>query len=555
MTLALLAGCCLAAAAAAAPAGALAAGPGCPSVGPLTMNENQSAQAQAQCTDVGSVAYSISTAAASGTATIDALTGAITYQPNPGFVGGDSFAFQASALDGTVTQTVVVTVYGPPAAQITAPAGGQTYPIGQTVATAFACSDPRGPGIAHCQDSTGGSGSAGSLDTGTPGQHTYTVTATSQDGQTATARITYVVAARPAARIASPGNGQTYALNQLVPTSFQCSEGAGGPGIRSCDDSNGASRGSGRLSTAGLGPHTYSATATSLDGQTDTVVIHYTVAGAPTASVASPLNGESYYWQSIPAGVFSCAPGAYASLSSCTASVDGSPVGSVSGPPVALPDAIGPHTFTVRAADADGQTSTQTVTYTSTLALLPVVSITAPVFGATYAEGQVVRASYRCSAAKGGAAVRSCAGSVGNGRAINTRSVGRHTFTVTATDVTGQSNSVQLAYNVIGTSSRFAIRRVTVSRRGLATVSLTLPGPGRVSIVATAWERAHRLTYGRCTRRVTAAGGLRIGVRPNRRGRALLRARRGRKLLALVVTYTPAGRSPTRLSTRRVRLP
>ena len=449
---------------------------------------------------------------------------------------------------------VAVTVYGPPVAQITAPASGQTYAVGQSVPTAFACSDPRGPGISGCQDSRGGSGAGGSLDTAAPGPHSYTVTAHSRDGQTATASIGYTVAAAPAARITSPASGQTYALNQFVPTAFACSEGAGGPGIQSCADSNGSAKGTGRLNTAGLGPHTYSVTAASRDGQTAVTVIRYTVAGAPRVAITSPLNGESYYWQAIPTGQFSCTPGAYAVLTSCTASVDGKVVGSASGVP--LSDAIGTHTFTVTASDADGQTSTQTVRYGSSLAQLPLVSITTPVFGATYSVGQVVLADYACSAAgQGGAALRSCTGSVRSGRAIDTSSPGMHTFTVTAVDVTGQSNSVQLVYSVTGTANQFVIGRVSVRRRGLVIVTLTLPGPGRVSVLATAGgKHVRRLVYGRSARQVRAAGPVQIRLRPSRRGRALLRARRRRKHLVLTVTFTPAGGSPYRIRSRPIPL-
>lgn len=84
-----------------------------------------------------------------------------------------------------------------PTAMITSPAGSQTYTVGQTVRTSFSCADSEyGPGITSCKDSDEVSSGAGRLDTATVGTRTYTVTATSRDGQMSAASIAYTVAAK-----------------------------------------------------------------------------------------------------------------------------------------------------------------------------------------------------------------------------------------------------------------------------------------------------------------------------------------------------------------------
>jgi hypothetical protein len=99
-------------------------------------------------------------------------------------------------------------------------------------------------------------------------------------GDYATAQVALTIAAPPAALISTPPGGGTYEVGQSVPTAFSCAEGVGGPGMLSCGDSTGtgsASGGFGHLNTSVAGSHTYTVTAVSKDGQSDTASISYLV--------------------------------------------------------------------------------------------------------------------------------------------------------------------------------------------------------------------------------------------------------------------------------------
>jgi hypothetical protein len=145
--------------------------------------------------------------------------------------------------------------------------------------------------------------------------------------------VTSPVVGPPSASIGSPADDETFGLDQPVATSFSCSDPPGAPGIASCTDSNGSTS-QGVLDTGTAGTFSYTATARSVDGQTGTASISYTVARgsqaiafssrAPTTAVA----GGSPYAVSATGGA-SGNPVTFSSATGSVCTVSGSTVGFV----------------------------------------------------------------------------------------------------------------------------------------------------------------------------------------------------------------------------------
>ncbi len=78
----------------------------------------------------------------------------------------------------------------------------------------------------------------------------------------------------------------------------------------------------------------------------------------------------------------------------------------------------------------------------------PTISIVSPANGATYTQGQVVNASFSCTPPEG-TTVEFCVGSVANGTAIDTSTLGSHTFEVEGEDKDGAEAEKSVSYTVV----------------------------------------------------------------------------------------------------------
>ncbi|MBV9310674.1 MAG: hypothetical protein JOZ73_07575, partial [Solirubrobacterales bacterium] len=97
---------------------------------------------------------------------------------------------------------------------------------------------------------------------------------------------------------------------------------------------------------------------------------------------------------------------------------------------------------------AVGSTSAATTRPATAVPALPTIAITSPRNGASYQRRSRVLARFRCSEGADTSPVATCKATVPNGHAINTRSAGPKSFTVTATDTSGHTVTQAIQYGV-----------------------------------------------------------------------------------------------------------
>jgi alpha-tubulin suppressor-like RCC1 family protein len=313
-----------------------------------------------------------------------------------------------------------------------------------------------------------------------------TCTVTMASGQSVTATF----AGPPSVSVTAPTDKAEYPVSAVPTASFACAAANGAElqaGLAGCSASidHGAPLASGQTANGSVGSHTLVVAARDTDGQQATKTVSYTVAPAPSASIAAPVSGSVYWFPELPAATFSCAAGAGATLqpglAGCSGSIDGgSPLASGAG----LIGSPGSHTIAVIATDTDGQSVTETSTYT--VVGFPSVLIRVPAQGAHYSYGQVVRARYACSESARGPGIESCAGTVDSGQPISTKQAGKQSFTVTADSIDGLKSGETVSYTVSSSpSNRFTIKSVRSQANGAVKVALDLPGPGVVDLLET----------------------------------------------------------------------
>jgi hypothetical protein len=243
----------------------------------------------------------------------------------------------------------------------------------------------------------------------------------------------------PTVDLRSPVDGSHVRQGAAVEVDFSCAD-EGSSGLDSCVGSTPDGE---VLDTSRLGDVTV--TVTARDHAGNETVAHSTVTVVdetkPTVTLTSPADGAVYERDQQVAADYACADEANGSgIDTCVGDVpDGADVDTTT---------LGEHSFRVTATDHAGNDASAVAHYTVVDVTAPQITVATPSQGAVYDLGQQVAASYSCADEAGGSGLASCTGTVANGAAVDTSSVGQKSFTVSATDNAGNPASRTVTYTV-----------------------------------------------------------------------------------------------------------
>jgi hypothetical protein len=348
-----------------------------------------------------------------------------------------------------------------PTISITSPADGTSIAQSAVVAAGYSCADETGgSGLANC---AGTVADGANIDTSTLGQHDFTVDSADNAGNPGSRTVHYTVVdvTPPTIAINAPTDGQVIPQHDIAVADYSCADETGGSGIASCV---GTVPSGSAVDTSALGTHDFTVDAADNAGNPNSASVTYNVVDvtAPTITINAPVDNVDVSRFATVAADYSCADEADGSgLASCVGTVaDGANLDTT---------ILGSHTFIVKAIDNAGNTTTESVTYNVVDVTPPTITINAPGDGTSVPQNTVVGADYNCADELGGSGLASCVGTVANGSAIDTSSLGVHSFTVDATDNAGNPNTKTITYTVVDVTA--------------PTITVSTPGAGQVFVL------------------------------------------------------------------------
>jgi len=258
----------------------------------------------------------------------------------------------------------------PPTVEIATPANGGRYAPNSVVLAAFRCLEAQTGRPLRGPDCRGTRRPNARIDT-SPGEHTFRVRATGDDGLTKTSTVAYVATRKgrdrqqPTITLKAPREGERYTPGERVTAAYACADGAGS-GIAECR----GTKPNGRRVSTKVGRHRFSVRAVDRDGNVAVKQILYFVPDPenpdtqdPTVTISSPESTRYDEGASITA-VFTCADDR--GEPTCSATVTPTAAG---GEPIpvregdTLPNTRGAYTFTVTAVDSAGNDASDSRTY------------------------------------------------------------------------------------------------------------------------------------------------------------------------------------------------